>query len=96
MTELKWESIDATWRKNYEWAQSKARENGEGAPPDSPSEPAPVVKIPSVDEKFPQISDEGIVGPMEQVSPPVQRQPSMKAQLFRIFDGLRGRSSSLL
>lgn len=95
-TEAKWNWIDSNWRQNYEWAMAKASQNGEIAPPGSPVEPAPVVKIPSMDEKFPQISDAGIVGPMEKVAPQVQAQPSMKAQFMKMFDGLRARSTSLL
>lgn len=94
LTEEKWAWIDSIWKTNFEQAKARARDSGDPMPPDSPREPNPVSKMPAMGEKFPQIGDEDIVGPMEQVASQVKRRPSKKAQFMTMIGHLRGRSLS--
>ena len=99
LTEEKWAEIDRLWKRNYDEVRAGAARNGE-VPPGSPDEPAPVVKIPSLDNKFPQLSDFEIVGAMERVAPPeraytqIKRDSSMKSGFKKLMDGLNMRSRS--
>jgi hypothetical protein len=97
LTEEKWSSIDATWRKNNDltivntvknsseaFATLKHTTLGESAHTNI------MTKIPSLNDprsegKFPQLGDEDIVGPMVQVAAQLQRSPSKKAKFFKFF-----------
>lgn len=99
LTEEKWTEIDGQWRQHHDEARCMVSIS-EGSPPNSPSEPAPVVRIPSLDEKFPQLNDYDIVGPMERIAPPERsatqvRQPtSKKTGLMKILGGINRRARS--
>jgi hypothetical protein len=96
LTEAKWASLDATWRKNNEITITKTVQNGSDAfatlkhtTLDSNNNNI-MTKIPSLNDpcsegKFPQLGDEDIVGPMVQVAAQLQRSPSKKAKLFKFF-----------
>ena len=87
LTEEKWASVDAIWRRNHEEVVlSACHQSQEGLDLSQPSlqELAPMTKIPSIygpnsDGKFPKIGEEGIVGPMEQVKPIPQRSNKKRA-----------------
>lgn len=97
LTEAKWASVDATWRRNNELTITKTVESG----PDAfatlkhttlgdASNNNIMTKIPSLNDprsggKFPQLGDEDIVGPMVQVAAQLQRTPTKKAKLFKFF-----------
>ena len=95
LTEQKWATIDAEWRRNNELASIRAVRNGETPPGHTPIEPAPVSKIPTLDVslndgKFPKLGDDDIVGPMVQVASQSQlkRKPSKSAKFLSMI-GLR-------
>ncbi|KAL5443308.1 hypothetical protein PMIN05_003716 [Paraphaeosphaeria minitans] len=107
LCEKKWSEIDALWKKNNDLANSRATELGEDPEPTSPMEPAPLSKMPTLNDpksegKFPKLGDEDIVGPMVQfaASPLLQRTPPRKRAFFKFlsdfkFPGaLLGRSST--
>ncbi|TVY50051.1 hypothetical protein LOCC1_G000111 [Lachnellula occidentalis] len=94
LTEEKWASVDAIWRRYNDLtigntAQSsgdafatlkhtKIEGNGNNV----------MTRIPSLNDprsmgKFPQLGDEDIIGPMVQVAAKLQRSPSKKAKLFK-------------
>ena len=100
LTEEKWSEIDSEWKRYYDEARC-AVPMSEGSLPTSPTEPLPVVKIPSLDdEKFPQLWDYEIVGPMERIAPPepaptpFKRTASKTAGLMKLFGGLNKRARS--
>ena len=99
LTEEKWAEIDGLWKRNYDEARSKTSLS-EGTPPDSPNEPAPVFKIPSLDQKFPELREYDIVGPMERAATPeraitqVRRTESRKTGFMKFFGGLNRRARS--
>jgi hypothetical protein len=97
LTEQKWTSVDATWRRNNELTITNTVENGSDAFAtlkhttlgDSRSSNI-MTKIPSLNDprsegKFPQLGDEDIVGPMVQVAAQLQRSPSKKTKLFKFL-----------
>ncbi|KAI4267183.1 MAG: hypothetical protein L6R38_008369 [Xanthoria sp. 2 TBL-2021] len=103
LTEEKWATIDAEWKRNSDVCLSRTAENGyEQALSQSQSsvaEPAPVVTLPSLhgpksEGKFPKLGDEDIVGPMEVVASPLQQQQqqqqrkSTKRSFFRFLQGV--------
>ncbi|KAL9048444.1 MAG: hypothetical protein Q9162_007720 [Coniocarpon cinnabarinum] len=100
LTEEKWAAIDATWRRNYDKMRAMASIVG-AMPLHSPVEPAPVVRIPSLDDKFPQLSDFEVVGAMERIDPPqrastqIKRDSSVRNGLKKLIDGLNKRSRSV-
>ncbi|OCL12375.1 hypothetical protein AOQ84DRAFT_227753 [Glonium stellatum] len=94
LTEQKWAEIDAEWKKSNDIAISKAAEIGQEPGPSSPSEPAPLIKMPSLNDpksegKFPKLGDEDIVGPMVQIASQVQQRPSRKRAFFKFFSDMK-------
>jgi hypothetical protein len=97
LTEEKWSSIDATWRKNNDLTIANTVENSseafatlKHATLGEPGSTNIMTKIPSLNDprsegKFPQLGDEDIVGPMVQVAAQLQHSPSKKAKLFKFF-----------
>jgi hypothetical protein len=97
LTEEKWASLDATWRKNNETTITHTVESGSDAfatlkhtTLGNSSNSNIMTKIPSLNDprsggKFPQLGDEDIVGPMVQVAAQLQASPSKKAKLFKFF-----------
>ncbi|KAF1976006.1 hypothetical protein BU23DRAFT_58818 [Bimuria novae-zelandiae CBS 107.79] len=107
LCEKKWSEIDAQWKKNHDLANSRAIEKGAEPEPTSPMEPAPLSKMPTLNDpksegKFPKLGDEDIVGPMVQIaaSPLLQRTPPRKRAFFKFLSDLKfpaaflGRSST--
>ncbi|KAJ4294432.1 hypothetical protein N0V90_008122 [Kalmusia sp. IMI 367209] len=95
LCEQKWKEIDALWKKNNDLAISRATELGEEPEPTSPMEPAPLSKMPTLNDpksegKFPKLGDEDIVGPMVQIaSPLLQRTPPRKRALFKFLSDFK-------
>ncbi|KAF2726761.1 hypothetical protein EJ04DRAFT_570980 [Polyplosphaeria fusca] len=91
LTEQKWAEIDAEWKANHDLAVSRATEIGEEPEPTSPLEPAPLSKMPTLndprsDGKFPKLGDEDIVGPMVQIASQIhQKVPSPRKRAFLQF-----------
>ncbi|KAF2117830.1 hypothetical protein BDV96DRAFT_611480 [Lophiotrema nucula] len=90
LTEKKWAEIDGGWKKNYDLALSRAAEMGAVPEPTSPMEPAPLSKMPTLNDphsegKFPKLGDEDIVGPMVQIAAQIQQQPSSRKRAFLQF-----------
>jgi hypothetical protein len=97
LTEEKWASIDAIWRKNNETTIGRTVDSGSDAFATlkhttfgDANNSNVMTKIPSLNDprsegKFPQLGDEDIVGPMEQVAAQFQRTPSKKAKFFKFF-----------
>ncbi|KAF2467060.1 uncharacterized protein BDR25DRAFT_317282 [Lindgomyces ingoldianus] len=105
LTEKKWDEVDALWKRNNDLALSRAVAMGEEPEPSSPLEPAPLSKMPTLNDprsegKFPKLGDEDIVGPMVQIASQVQKQPPRKRAFFKFFSDMRlpgsffGRSSA--
>ena len=99
LTEEKWATIDAEWKRNTDVCLSRTADNGyEQALSQSQAtvaEPAPLAKLPTLNGpmsqgKFPNTGDEGIVGPMEVVESPQQQQQrkSTKRSFFRFLQGV--------
>lgn len=98
LTEEKWAAIDALWKRNFDFCISRAVDNGFEAElslsQSSVAEPTPLMKLPSLngprsEGKFPQLGDENIVGPMEQVAGHLhQRRPSRKAGFLKFLHGV--------
>ena len=97
LTEEKWSSTDATWRRNNDLTIAHTVENSAEAfatlkhtTLGEPGSTNVMTKIPSLNDprsegKFPQLGDEDIVGPMVQVAAQLQRSPSKKAKLFKFL-----------
>ncbi|KAF2184430.1 hypothetical protein K469DRAFT_579815 [Zopfia rhizophila CBS 207.26] len=105
LTEQKWAEIDALWKRNNDLAISRAAAIGAEPEPSSPSEPAPLSKMPTLNDprsegKFPKLGDEDIVGPMIQIASQMQKQPPRKRGFFKLFSDIKfpgsllGRSSA--
>ncbi|KAL8811507.1 MAG: hypothetical protein Q9200_001730 [Gallowayella weberi] len=101
LTEEKWATIDAEWKRNTDVCLSRTADNGyEHALSQSQSsvaEPAPLVTLPSLngpksEGKFPKLGDEPIVGPMEVVASQLQQhqqqRKSTKRSFFRFLQGV--------
>lgn len=97
LTEEKWAGIDTVWRRNTELSISRTVENGYEAElsrsQSSIAEPTPTMKLPALngprsEGKFPELGDEAIVGPMEQVASQLQRRPSRKVGFFKFLQGV--------
>jgi len=101
LCEQKWAEIDALWKKNNDLAITRAAEMGEEPEPTSATEPAPLSKMPTLNDpksvgKFPKLGDEDIVGPMVQIASPIlQSSPSRKRGFFRFFNDLKFSTSFL-
>jgi hypothetical protein len=100
-TEQKWAEIDSRWKLNHDLATSRAQAMGVELEPTSPSEPAPLSKMPTLNDpksvgKFPRLGDEDIVGPMVQIASQIQAAPhSRKRAFFKFFGDMRFPGSSL-
>ena len=99
LTEQKWAEIDALWKKNNDRAIARAAAMGEALEPTSPTEPAPLSKMPTLDNpnsegKFPKLGDEDIVGPMVQVAAQVPPPSPRKRDIFKALSAIFGRSHS--
>jgi hypothetical protein len=93
LTDQKWAEIDAQWKEYHEAALAKAGLDKNEVHLCSPIEPAPLVKLPSLNNKFPAKGDEDIVGPMVQAMLPVSPRQSRKASFLRFFSDLKSPSS---
>jgi hypothetical protein len=101
LTEQKWAHIEALWRKNNDCAAAEAARTSTDAHPITPTEPAPLTIMPTLDDprsegKFPKLGDQDIVGPMEQIAAraqPLARQSNV-AKFFSNIFGRPGRSRS--
>lgn len=97
LTEQKWAEIDATWKANNDLAVQRAAAAGlaEFPEPTSPLEPAPLSKMPTLDDpksegKFPKLGDEDIVGPMVQIaSQALHKTPHRKRSVFKFFSDIK-------
>jgi cell pole-organizing protein PopZ len=94
LTEQKWAEIDALWKTNNDLAISRAAAIGAEPEPSSPAEPAPLSKIPSLNDpktpgKFPKLGDEDIVGPMVQIAAQIQKTPTRKRAFFKFFGDMK-------
>ena len=96
LTEEKWASIDAIWRKNNEITIARTVDSGSAAfatlkhTTFGDASSNIMTKIPSLNDprsegKFPQLGDEDIVGPMVQVAAQLQRSPSKKTKFFKFI-----------
>ncbi|KAI4242255.1 MAG: hypothetical protein L6R40_004126 [Gallowayella cf. fulva] len=101
LTEEKWITIDAEWKRYTDLCLSRTADNGyEQALSQSQSsvaEPAPLGQLPSLngpksEGKFPKLGDEDIVGPMEVVASQLQQhqqqRKSSKRSFFRFLQGV--------
>lgn len=94
LTEAKWAVIDLQWRRSYDDALAEvAKIKNEPIAP-TPVEPAPLVKMPSLRnpkgvEKFPELGDEDIVGPMVQLSKQAPHRTAKVASYFKFIKGLK-------
>ncbi|PKY04039.1 hypothetical protein P168DRAFT_318391 [Aspergillus campestris IBT 28561] len=100
LTEEKWECINSEWKHCHEVMLSQLGEMGGAflSLPESHSELCEPVKIPRLhNEKFPDLGDGEIVGPMKIVAPASNgaglcRTRSLKRNLVRFFQDLVSRS----
>ena len=94
LTEAKWAAVESQWKRKYDDALAEVAEvNNERTAP-TPVEPAPLVKMPSLHnpkglEKFPELGDEDIVGPMVQLSKQAPRRTVKVASYFKFLKGLK-------
>jgi hypothetical protein len=101
LCEQKWTEIDALWKKNHDLAFSRVTAIGEEPEPCSPLEPAPLSKMPTLNDpkskgKFPKLGDEDIVGPMVQfASPIIQSTPPRKRAFFKFLSDFKFPASFL-
>lgn len=103
LTEEKWSEIDAIWKRNCDDCISRTTDNGFDADLSrsqcSVNGPAPLklplLNGPRSEGKFPNLGDQDIVGPMEQIASQAQRRPSRKAGLFKFLHVVLPSSSSL-
>ena len=94
LTEAKWAAIEAQWKRSYDDALAKVAETNNAPAAPTPTEPAPLVKMPPLHnpkgvEKFPELGDEDIVGPMVQLSKQAPRRTVKVASYFGFFKGLK-------
>lgn len=97
LTEEKWLQTDSIWKSNNDLTIQKTVDGGGDAfstlrhttfgdfGASNIMTKIPSLNDPSSGGKFPQLGDEDIVGPMEQVAAQLQRIPSKKAKLMRFF-----------
>jgi hypothetical protein len=99
LTEEKWDSINSEWKHHHEMmlSQLEATEGPRLHLIKSHCDPYEQVKIPRLhDEKFPELGDGEIVGPMK-IAPATSgsglcRSRSLKRNFFRFFQDLVSRS----
>ena len=94
LTEEKWAEVEAQWKRRYDAALAQIAEASTERVTPAPVEPAPLVKVPSLRnpkgvEKFPELGDEDIVGPMVQLSVQPPRRTLKMSSCFKIFKGLK-------
>ena len=94
LTEAKWAAIEAQWKKAYDDALARVAEANKEPVAPAPIEPAPLAKMPSLYnpkglEKFPELGDEDIVGPMVQLSKQAPRRTVKVASCFKFLKGLK-------
>ena len=90
LTNQKWTQIDACWKTNYSLAVATAAQCGYMNEADTPTEPAPLIKMPTLNDlrsegKFPKLGDEDIVGPMVQIASQMQQRPSRKTSFLKFL-----------
>jgi hypothetical protein len=85
LTEEKWASIDATWRKNNEITIGRTVDSGSAAFATLKHKTLGDATSSNIMTKIPQLGDEDIVGPMVQVAAQFQRTPSKKAKFFKFI-----------
>ncbi|KAL4996815.1 hypothetical protein BDV10DRAFT_101497 [Aspergillus recurvatus] len=95
LTQEKWESINREWKRHYEamLAQLEAQNGPILSTIESHRDPCEQVKIPTLhDDKFPELGDGEIVGPMK-IAPATGRcrDRSLKRNFFRFFHDLVSR-----
>ena len=94
LTEAKWSTIDATWKRYHEQALASMIVESQEALELSQSslrEPSPQAKLPSIScpgGKFPKVGELGIVGPMQQVKPVIAQRPSRKRAFWKFLQGV--------
>ncbi|KAF4168732.1 hypothetical protein CNMCM6936_001152 [Aspergillus lentulus] len=99
LTEAKWDAINSEWKRNYDemLAQLDATDGSLMGIIQSQGNPCEPVKIPRLhDEKFPELGDGEIVGPMK-IAPAANmparcRSRSLKRSFFKFFQDLVSRS----
>lgn len=90
-TEQKWAEIDSLWRSNLEFANAEAEANGEVGAWQSLAETQAVSRIPTLEDptgqpgKFPQVGEDGIVGPMVRYARAEEEKPAKKSGLLRLL-----------
>lgn len=89
LTEQKWAEIDSLWKKFYDLAISAAGLEAREIRASSQAEPAPLVKLPSLTNKFPAKGDEDIVGPMVQAASQLPPMRSKKTSFVKFFTAFR-------
>ncbi|KAF1991286.1 hypothetical protein K402DRAFT_410060 [Aulographum hederae CBS 113979] len=94
LTEQKWREVDARWKANHELALKERARLSHDAAPITPMEPAPLSKMPSLDDpagegKFPKRGDEDIVGPMVQIAAQIQPRRSRRTSFLRILKDVK-------
>ncbi|KAL4881477.1 hypothetical protein BJY04DRAFT_59051 [Aspergillus karnatakaensis] len=95
LTQEKWESVNRAWKSHYEamLAQLEASNGPILSMIESHRDPCEQVKIPTLhDNKFPELGDGEIVGPMK-IAPATGRcrERSLKRNFFRFFQDLVSR-----
>ncbi|KAL4896450.1 hypothetical protein BDV59DRAFT_170675 [Aspergillus ambiguus] len=96
LTEEKWEAINAEWRRHHQamLSQLEMTDSSQLGLIKSHRDPCEQLKIPRLhDEKFPELGDGEIVGPMK-IAPAsgLCRSPSLKRSFFKFFQDLVSRS----
>lgn len=96
LTEEKWARIELLWKKSNDLAIAEAARNSTGSEIITPTEPAPLTTMPTLDDprsdgKFPKLGDQDIVGPMEQIAARVQPLPSRQNNVSKFFSNIFGR-----
>ena len=102
LTELKWAEIEAQWQSNLKKANAEAETSGERPALQKLATVQAIPKMPALNdpehpEKFPNIDDADIVGPMVQYTR-VERKPSKRSGFLKLLTDpaslLSGRSTS--
>ncbi|KAI9664570.1 MAG: hypothetical protein M1821_006016 [Bathelium mastoideum] len=94
LTNQKWAEIDACWKTNHSLAVATASRCGFMLEANTPTEPAPLIKIPALNDpksqgKFPKLGDEDIVGPMVQIASQMQQRPSRKGSFLKFLSDFK-------
>jgi hypothetical protein len=96
LTEDKWAEIDNQWKKYHDAVVAAALPYGHQDldSPTSPTQTAPPTLMSAIhgnndDGKFPELGDEGIVGPMVQIASRMPYKQSRKTSLLRMFEDMK-------